>query len=543
MKVKLHFTRILLVLIAFLGCVYAFPQAKEPARKLNKFIPAEVVKSRTGNKGAKSKVFPFAKKPADGNVTIILEAHDVWGDGTGYQMLLDATATAYGTIIPIVGPLTNGGDVPDSIYNHFEYKIPVNADGSLTTQNMVFDGAVAIEVPAGTYDWCITNPTPGGCMWIASNSCEAGRADNYVFEAGSTYLFYISYNEDAGQDCVTTTITTDENAPGAPTGFSVTPAPDQGFSATLTWTNPTTTLNGAPLTSISMVVVERNGVALYTINNPVPGSVSTWEDITIPATDQYNYTVYATNEAGTGVRASVTAWIGALYYMPVSGTETISICEGVIFDDGGPNNPYSSDCYGDIIINPIDANHGVQIHGIYATETDCDYLYVFEGAGTSGTLLNVYSLSEGGEIPLTSSMVGPLTLHFESDGSVEEFGFVIYVSCMEINPNCLPPMQLSCTGVSSTTAQVTWQAHEGQSLWDIEYGPIGFTQGQGTVVMADSNPFTLTGLSEESGYNFYVRANCGELGVSIWNGPATFLTAMGCDEGIPAAPIVGHGIT
>ena len=44
--------------------------------------------------------------PARGNATVILTAGDVWGDGSGYQMLLDANATAYGTVIPETGALS-----------------------------------------------------------------------------------------------------------------------------------------------------------------------------------------------------------------------------------------------------------------------------------------------------------------------------------------------------------------------------------------------------------------------------------------------------
>ena len=45
-------------------------------------------------------VMCFAVFAAKAQVTVILEAHDVWGDQSGYQLLLDADATAYGTIIP-----------------------------------------------------------------------------------------------------------------------------------------------------------------------------------------------------------------------------------------------------------------------------------------------------------------------------------------------------------------------------------------------------------------------------------------------------------
>jgi len=125
--------------------------------------------------------------------TIILTAGDVWQDGSGYQMLIDADATAFGTIIPETGALTTSGDVSDEIYGEFEYKIPENADGVLTTENIVINNSVTIQIPAGTYDFCITNPTAGDRMWIASaNGNIGGRYDDYEFEGGKTYEFTVS---------------------------------------------------------------------------------------------------------------------------------------------------------------------------------------------------------------------------------------------------------------------------------------------------------------------------------------------------------------
>ena len=131
--------------------------------------------------------------PAPGGMaTISLTAGDVFGDGSGYQMLLDADATAFGNEIPAEGPLTMGGDAPAGLYDAFEYKIPVNADGSTTTSNVVVNNTVTIQVPAGTYDWCLTNPTPGDRIWIASSQGNVGgRADDYEFEAGYTYNFTV----------------------------------------------------------------------------------------------------------------------------------------------------------------------------------------------------------------------------------------------------------------------------------------------------------------------------------------------------------------
>ena len=128
-----------------------------------------------------------------GYASVTLNAADVWQDGTGYQMLLDADATAYGTIIPESGGLTTSGDAPAGVYDEFEYKIPENADGALATANILIDQAVTILIPAGTYDWCITNPTPGDRLWIASaNGNIPGRYDDFEFVDGGIYTFYVT---------------------------------------------------------------------------------------------------------------------------------------------------------------------------------------------------------------------------------------------------------------------------------------------------------------------------------------------------------------
>ena len=95
-----------------------------------------------------------------GMAMVTLKVDNIWSDGSGYQMLLDADATAYGTIIPEEGGLTSSGDADASVYDEFDYKIPTNADGALNTANIVSNSSVTIFIPAGTYDWCITNPTP-----------------------------------------------------------------------------------------------------------------------------------------------------------------------------------------------------------------------------------------------------------------------------------------------------------------------------------------------------------------------------------------------
>ena len=140
---------------------------------------------------------------------------DIWEDGSGYQMLLDKDHNTYGSVIPESGGMGGDADELAAKYAQFENKIPENADCDLNTSNMV-DGdkvkEITITIPAGTYDWCITNPSPGDRMWIASeNGNVGGRQDDFVFEAGKHYTFTVTPDEGGINDCVNMTVEDDSS--------------------------------------------------------------------------------------------------------------------------------------------------------------------------------------------------------------------------------------------------------------------------------------------------------------------------------------------
>lgn len=137
-------------------------------------------------------------------------------------MLLDKDHNTYGSVIPETGGLTISGDASPEIYANFEYKIPENADGSLTTINVVNGSTVTevtITIVAGLYDWCITNPSPGDRVWIASeNGNVGGRQNDFTFEAGKHYTFTVSLDNNSGNDCTNMTVEDDATlTPGSVT--------------------------------------------------------------------------------------------------------------------------------------------------------------------------------------------------------------------------------------------------------------------------------------------------------------------------------------
>ncbi len=78
-------------------------------------------------------------------------------------------------------------------------------------------------------------------------------------------------------------------------------------------------------------------------------------------------------------------------------------------------------------------------------------------------------------------------------------------------------------GNTLTSATLSWNPAGGANV-DIEYGLYGYTQGSGINSFANvSSPYSLSGLTANTVYDFYVRTNCGT-GYSVWNGPYAFST-------------------
>lgn len=94
------------------------------------------------------------------------------------------------------------------------------------------------------------------------------------------------------------------NTPAAPTNFTVTPVSDTELKTRLSWTNPTTTLNGTNLTSIEQVVVLRDNVVIQTLTDVTPGATMEIEDADVPRYDVYHYAVYAQANGRVGKHAN-----------------------------------------------------------------------------------------------------------------------------------------------------------------------------------------------------------------------------------------------
>ena len=100
-------------------------------------------------------------------------------------------------------------------------------------------------------------------------------------------------------------------------------------------------------------------------------------------------------------------------------------------------------------------------------------------------------------------------------------------------PACVPPTMATGTiGVDEAT--LTWNDdHGNQTEWELVYGAPGFDPDQATAISVYGTPsYTITGLSNNTNYEAYVRAVCSDE-YSDWSNAVSFLTLAGLPAPTP----------
>lgn len=92
--------------------------------------------------------------------------------------------------------------------------------------------------------------------------------------------------------------------PSEPTDFTAVATSDTDLKVHLSWTNPTTTLNGTNLEAIEQVVVMRDNEIVATLTDVVPGATLEIEDANVPRYDVYHYAVYVVANGRIGKHAN-----------------------------------------------------------------------------------------------------------------------------------------------------------------------------------------------------------------------------------------------
>ena len=227
------------------------------------------------------------------------------------------------------------------------------------------------------------------------------------------------------------------------------------------------------------------------------------------------YDIYVRTDCGPD---GYSYWAGPLTVRPgsinmaVTGTDSIRACSITVYDDGGPLGTYSHNANSTLIIRAPHPDSLFAFSGSAYTESSIDYLRIYDGEGTGGTLLWQTSTTSAAEsIPFTTSTSSVITLLWHTDGSITYDGFELNVSCQSA-PRCNSITNLQVTHVAGTSALLSWSTSTGNTGGDPAYYTVTLN---GVTDTTTENPYWLTGLTPQTPYTVTVQGVCASEGTSF----------------------------
>ena len=203
---------------------------------------------------------------------------------------------------------------------------------------------------------------------------------------------------------------------------------------------------------------------------------------------------------------------GGQYLMAATGSDTLTTCAAVIYDDGGAFDYYSNQANSILVLYPATPGAVMSLSGVSNTETNSDFLNIYDGAGTAGTQLGHYS---GEQTVSAISTTGPLTIEFTSNFFISLPGFELVARCA----TCIPPTGLTVSNVTMSGAVLSWNGSADSYAVMLCGADTAYYTTSGT-------SYTLANLTPATSYTVYVRSLCAS-DSSFLSQPLHFQTACG----------------
>ncbi len=186
-------------------------------------------------------------------------------------------------------------------------------------------------------------------------------------------------------------------------------------------------------------------------------------------------------------------------------------CLQLTTDEGCVFAGSSSSVNGDII-----SNHGGRDAWVVKLDSTGQIIWsnVYGGSKSDGA----YSIQQSSDM---GYIVCGSTESNDGDISENKGENDIWVFKLESDP-CYAPTNLTATNFSATSAKLFWIENGSATTWEIMLDTAGFDTTGITPVLVTENPYTWSGLTLETDYDWYIRADCGDGDYSNWVGPSTF---------------------
>lgn len=226
----------------------------------------------------------------------------------------------------------------------------------------------------------------------------------------------------------------------------------------------------------------------WSVGPPPPDNCSTAYDLCMLTSPYTSTTTGANNDFSV---CSMSSSEDLIFYIDLPNGETLTIGQTSNTYDSRHTLRYGGSCPGTTEIVCTDDPD---------TQTEV-------WTNTTGSTQRVYWIQGG-----FSTNDGDFTLAWSATGACTP-------------PTCSDPSTLGATNIGPDQADLNWTENGIASTWDVELGGFGFSpSGVPTQNDVSSNPYTYTGLTPSTSYDYYVRADCGGL-QSNWVGPFTFTTS------------------
>ncbi len=160
-----------------------------------------------------------------------------------------------------------------------------------------------------------------------------------------------------------------------------------------------------------------------------------------------------------------------------------------------------------------------------------DYVLIPAGSWTDATLNTTATVYEEKSVNIPSAFIGQpvyiaFVMKFTQPGGVAASDRWL-IDDVRIVQQCIAPTTLAATGITLNSANFSWNTN-GATNFQIENGLPGFLPGTGSALSTGTSivgSYSQTGLTSNTTYEYYVRANCGSGNFSTWSGPFAYTTA------------------
>ncbi|MHA3789715.1 choice-of-anchor J domain-containing protein [Flavobacterium hauense] len=129
-------------------------------------------------------------------------------------------------------------------------------------------------------------------------------------------------------------------------------------------------------------------------------------------------------------------------------------------------------------------------------------------------------------VNIPTTITGNVNIAFYVDPGVEtDYNNLIMDDIVvEDKPACPDPVALNADAITTTTAQLSWEAGDVETQWQIVVQPKNSGEPTSSGNLISSNTYTADQLTHATQYEYYVRAYCSSTQQSNWVGPYYFTT-------------------